>query len=266
MRIGYNLFMGTRTSPASSLGCLVNLLVVGGLLLVVAGGLVIYPLIRDALLPPPAGFGEAPPPLLPTVTPLPFNGQRSSPPPPGLLPETPLLAQGQTVPPAVGTEPVIADTSATIPTRIVIPAIHLDAPIERVGWSLVQGVSMWDIPDHFAAGWLKTSAPLGQPGNTVLDGHHNIAGEVFRYLVNLNPGDLIEVYSNSELFSYTVVAKQILRDRDQPIEIRRQNATWIEPTLDERLTLVTCWPYTNNTHRLIIVAKPINSNPISSSP
>jgi len=38
--------------------------------------------------------------------------------------------------------------------------------------------------------------------------------------------------------------------------VRRQNARWIAPTTDERLTLVTCWPYTGNSHRLIIVAKP----------
>lgn len=26
---------------------------------------------------------------------------------------------------------------------------------------------------------------------------------------------------------------------------------------DERLTFVTCWPYTNNTHRVIVVAEPV---------
>ena len=153
--------------------------------------------------------------------------------------------------------PVITDTALIIPTRITIPSIHLDAPIEPVGWSLVDGISAWDIPNHFAAGWLKTSALPGVPGNTVLDGHHNIAGEVFRYLVDLKPGALIEVYSNDRVFTYTVTVMRILPDRDQPIEVRRQIAEWIQPTSDERLTLVTCWPYTNNTHRLIVVAMPI---------
>jgi sortase A len=41
------------------------------------------------------------------------------------------------------------------------------------------------------------------------------------------------------------------------MEVRIANAKWIQPTSDERLTLVTCWPYTNNTHRLIIVARPL---------
>ncbi len=51
--------------------------------------------------------------------------------------------------------------------------------------------------------------------------------------------------------------RKILPDRGQPDEVRRENARWIQPTEDERITLTTCWPYTSNTHRLIIVAKPL---------
>ena len=246
--------MTTRTSSDPGRGCVINLLTLAGVLFVVAGALFVYPTIRDALQPVPAAFGEDLPPLRPTVTPLPADGQQAT---PATLPETPLLAPNQTLPPAAAVTPNISDPSANIPTRIIIPAIHLDAPIETVGWSQLTGSSVWDIPNHFAAGWLTTSAPLGQSGNTVLDGHHNIADEVFRYLVNLKPGDLIDVYSHDQLFSYEVAAMHILPDRDEPIEVRRQNAQWIQPTLDERLTLVTCWPYTSNTHRLILVARPI---------
>lgn len=236
-------------------GCLINLLAVAGALFIIDAGLLAYPLLRDTFAPPPAAFGEDQPLLRPTVTPLPA-GQTMGPATPALLPETPLLAPDQSPPLPVAAAPAVAD-AMHIPTRIVIPAIDLDAPIETVGWSQVQGVSTWDIPNHFAAGWLKTSAPLGSAGNTVLDGHHNILGEVFRRLVDLTAGDLIDIYAGDQVFVYQVTALHILPDRDQPIEVRRQNALWIQPTLDERLTLVTCWPYTSNTHRLIVVAKPI---------
>ena len=146
------------------------------------------------------------------------------------------------------------------PKRIIIPTIGLNAPIERVGWQVIAGVSQWEVPDHFAAGWLQTTASLGQPGNTVLDGHHNIAGEVFRRLVDLKLGDEIEVDSDGRSFFYKVTAREVLLERDQPREVRLKNALWIQPTTDERLTLVTCWPYTSNTHRLIIVARPIDPN------
>jgi sortase A len=179
---------------------------------------------------------------------------------PDLLPDTSIeTGPDQSAQSPSTAESVTPAPSKNVPTRIVIPAIKLDAPIETVGWSVVQGASVWDIPHHFAAGWLKTSAPLGTVGNTVLDGHHNTGGEVFRYLVNLKEGDLIEAYAGDQVFMYEVTSLHILPDRDQPIAVRRQNALWIAPTLDERLTLVTCWPYTTNTHRLIVVAKPIGS-------
>jgi sortase A len=40
--------------------------------------------------------------------------------------------------------------------------------------------------------------------------------------------------------------------------VRLENASWIAKTSDERLTLVTCWPYDTNTHRLVVVASPVH--------
>ena len=251
--------MTTRTSSDPSLGCAVGLFALAGVLLIIAGGIMAYPLIRDALLPPPASFGEAQPPLRPTVTPLPGESQPPMLATPAVLPETPLLAPGELLPAPITALFSITDSTAKLPTRLVIPAINLDAPIEPVGWGQLNGVNTWNIPDHFAAGWLETSAPWGRPGNTVLDGHHNMAGEVFRHLVDLKAGDVIEVYANDRVKMYEVAALHILLDRDQPLSVRRRNAAWIQPTWDERLTLVTCWPYTSNTHRLIVIAAPIGS-------
>ena len=168
-----------------------------------------------------------------------------------------------TTPPAAASTPSAAGAA---PTRIVIQAIQLDVPVETVGWHVERGASVWDVPNRRAAGWLKTSAPAGQPGNTVLDGHHNIKGEVFRYLVSLKPGDAIDLYAGEKVYHYAVTEKHILPDRDQPLQVRIANAQWIQPTADERLTLVTCWPYTNNTHRLIIVARPVLSASANQTP
>lgn len=229
-----------------------------GLILVIAGVIALIGSTRDTLDAAPANFGEDAPPLRPTVTPLPVPGQIGvTPAPPDDLPEAPLVPIEQALPKLVATPTPIAP-SIHVPTHIVISAIDLDAPIEISGWHTINGVSEWDIPDHFAAGWLKLSAPLGQVGNTVLTGHHNIDGEVFRRLVELKPGDQIIIYSNGEPFFYIVTTRKILRERDQPLAVRLKNAQWIQPTNDERLTLVTCWPYTSNTHRLIIVAQPMD--------
>ena len=146
------------------------LLISAGAILLLAGVISLLPTVsaanEAAAQGAPADFGSDPLPLRPTVTPLPRAGQSqiTSEPEPALLPDTSA--------PAV-TTPVRKPTPVNLvgqnPTRIVIPAIKLDAPVETVGWHTVAGVSQWDVPDTYAAGWLMTSAPLGKPGNT---GHH----------------------------------------------------------------------------------------------
>src|SRR5512136_1048942 len=89
--------MTTRTSSDLGGGCAIGLLALAGVLLIIAGGIMAYPLVRDVLLPP-ATFGEARPLLRPTVTPVPVEGQTTISATPALLPETPLLAPGQTRP------------------------------------------------------------------------------------------------------------------------------------------------------------------------
>ena len=147
-----------------------------------------------------------------------------------------------------------------IPLRLVIPAIELDAPILPSEAEIVQiadnPYQVWHAPDEYAAGWHVSSAPLGVPGNTVLNGHHNIYGEVFKRLVELEQGDEIIVHSENTAFSYKIQNKMILPEKYAPLEERVRNSQWILTSDDERLTIVTCWPYESNTHRLILVASP----------
>lgn len=173
-------------------------------------------------------------------------------------------------PESLSSRPHPSDTlEPEIPVRIVIPVIDLDAPIVPVNpvadklmpqdmQKLQPGqvYLQWPVPDFFAAGWHADSARLGEPGNTVLNGHHNIYGKVFGRLVDLEPGDVILVYSDDSLFTYLITNKMILPEKYQDIDIRMTNAQWILPSQDERLTLITCWPEKSNSHRLIIVAKP----------
>jgi sortase A len=154
-----------------------------------------------------------------------------------------------------------------IPDRLVIEAISLDAPVIPVEYKEIdyqdQVYQQWVAPDEYAAGWHRTSASLGVKGNTVLNGHHNIFDEVFVDLDKIKSGDIIQVYSGNVRFSYVVANTMILEERFQPVETRIGNARWIQPSGDERLTLVTCWPYESNTHRVIVVAIPIGVEDVS---
>lgn len=171
---------------------------------------------------------------------------------------TPTIAPAVTL--EAGPLPTPTPLQGYVPDRIVIPEIGLDAPVIPAKTRLIKYFGkiyeQWVAPDEFAAGWHEGSAMLGLPGNTVLNGHHNEFGEVFGGLVDLKEGDLIEVYSGTKLFVYEVRLKMILRELGEPIEVRYENARWIAPSEDERLTLITCWPKTGNSHRLIIVAFP----------
>ena len=88
-----------------------------------------------------------------------------------------------------------------IPDRIVIDQIGLDAPV-KIAQSINvsvddQEVTQFLVPEESAAGWHEGSASLGVPGNTVISGHHNAFGEVFKDLVDLETGDRITLLSGA---------------------------------------------------------------------
>ena len=145
------------------------------------------------------------------------------------------------------------------PTWIEAPSIHLSAPVVETGLKANASggadIGEWEVPDA-AAGFHRGSALPGHVGNTVISGHNNMGSEVFRYLEDLKVGDEVILYVGDTPYRYRVAEKELVREQGESDEMRRQNARWIAPTDDERLTLVTCWPYTGNSHRLVIVARP----------
>ncbi len=146
------------------------------------------------------------------------------------------------------------------PTRLVIPRLNLEAAVTAIGLEIVknngQSYYQWAVPNAPVVGWHDTSARLGHGGNVVLNGHHNIYGEVFRDLANLEAGDEVVAYAGDVAYRYQVSQVERLRESGEPDAVRLGNARWIEPTAGERLTLITCWPYTGNSHRLVVVARP----------
>ncbi len=228
-------------------------------------------ILPESELPTPTATGTLPrpspsPPPSDTAAPSPSRTPTASPtrtPAPARTRAAPTLAPSLTATsvPTGTPSPTSTVPPPAIPDRILIDAIGLNAPVVPVGQSAVrlegEVYSQWDVPDVFAAGWHQNSAPLGQPGNTVINGHHNIHGEVFRYLVALEPGDVIALEAAGQRYYYLVAQTMTLAEQGQPLDMRRENARWILPTGDERVTLITCWPYSANTHRLVVIAQPV---------
>jgi sortase A len=158
--------------------------------------------------------------------------------------------------------PSLGTQKATTPDRLELPSIGVDTEVVTIGWQLVTQrdgttYSEWEVADN-AAGWHKNSALPGETGNVVLSGHNNIRGAVFRKLYTLGEGDLVYLWAGGQRFTYQVAEVMILEEKFASMEQRRENAKWIQPFDDKRLTLVSCWPETDNTHRVIVVAHQVD--------
>jgi len=168
-----------------------------------------------------------------------------------------------------------------LPARIVIPDLGIDAPVVEMGWKVVEvgGVrrTEWDLSTikNGKAGHLINSALPGEPGNVVISGHHNIEGEVFKNISlawsdegaelqedgitlrsHVLDGRTITIYDTAgREFRYIIEGMYKLPDKNVSEAQRRENARFIAPSSEPILTLVTCWPYNNNTHRIVVVAR-----------
>ena len=153
------------------------------------------------------------------------------------------------------------DALRVLPSRVTIPAIKVNTPVIELGWSTKKTAtgaifSEWEVA-AYAAGWHKNSALPDEPGNVVMSGHNNILGSVFRELDRLKRGDEITVYVGKRAFKYSVEEVLIVPERNATLAQRKVNAQYIEPTEDNRLTLVSCWPRNDNSHRIIVIANPV---------
>lgn len=185
-----------------------------------------------------ADYAEASQLPAPTVTPTPLAGGvlpsgHTPPEEPGSVPiHLRGLVEGAAPPPVA-----IPTPGPEAPTRIVIPAIDVDALI-------VEGDS-WEQLKLGVGHHLNTANP-GERGNMVLSAHDDIYGEIFRYLDDLELGDEVIIYAGEQPYRYTVTAKQIV----EPTEV-----SVMAHTTKPVATLISCYPYMVDTHRIIVVAE-----------
>lgn len=207
-----------------------------------------------------AWAAPAQPLLLPKITPGVISPASSDAPVEPVSASTPARAQPtRPLPAPAPTTHSPNPPAATPPEWLSIPAIDLEINVEQTVWRVVNlhgtQVSTWVVPQN-AAGWHENSALPGQGSNVVISGHHNRGAEVFRNLAEVEVGDNLILRAGGRDYRYTITDRLILPELGAPEAQRQQNGQWILPTLTERVTLVTCWPYQGNSHRLIVVAKP----------
>jgi len=152
------------------------------------------------------------------------------------LPDTqPTSVEAESSPTATSKAEVVileGDTRACL----VISHINVNAPI-------VQGDTWEDLKQ--GVGTHEGSVAPGQAGNLVLSAHNDVYGEIFRDLHKLEPGDTVTVHWEQDIYTYRVRQVEIV----EPTRI-----DLIEQTEEPILTLITCYPYLLDTHRVIVIA------------
>jgi LPXTG-site transpeptidase (sortase) family protein len=162
--------------------------------------------------------------------------------------------------------------AASTMSRVVIPAIGVDAKTIEVGWEVQQQngqqVAVWQVAEY-AVGHHKGSANPGEGSNIVLAGHVGGYGKVFLDLFYAAPGDEVLLYSQGQQYRYIVQERLLVDEEGAAPEQRAANARYIEPTGHEVLTLVTCWPPTGAERfrqRVIVRALPAGPQPAEAAP
>lgn len=122
---------------------------------------------------------------------------------------------------------------------LVIDKIDLKLPI-------LEGASEENM--KYAAAHMEETSPFGEIGNAAVAAHRvRKKGRLFNRLDELSVGDEIIVNQQGEQYLYTVF--KISRVEPTDVSVLNRNDK------DKILTLITCDPIVNPTHRLIVHAK-----------
>jgi sortase A len=151
--------------------------------------------------------------------------------------------------PPVGTELPRPTETAALSRAVVNHNEKLIATIQidSIGLKLpiLEGATQSNM--KFAAAHMTETTPLGQIGNAAIAAHRaRTKGRLFNRLDEVEIGDEIVIHASGEKYIYTVFRKTIVEPTD--VSVLNHNDK------DQILTLITCDPIVNATHRLIVQA------------
>jgi sortase A len=122
--------------------------------------------------------------------------------------------------------------------KLEINKIDLTIPI-------MEGASQANL--KVAAGHLKGTSPVGESGNSAIAAHRSYTyGKQFNRLPEVEVGDTIRVVTKDKKFTYRIIDEMIVLPDD--LSVLKKDAS------ESTLTLITCHPMKNPTHRYIVKA------------
>ncbi|HYF65388.1 MAG TPA: sortase [Herpetosiphonaceae bacterium] len=140
-----------------------------------------------------------------------------------------------------GSQAAPAQPRQSTVSRIQIPKIAVDSKVIEVGWTVENEVAVWQVA-KYAVGQHRGSANPGEGSNTVLAGHVGGSAPVFQRLIEVAPGDQVILTSAGQQFLYVVREVQRVQEVGVSDEQRLANAAYMDPTAEEMVTIITCWP------------------------
>jgi sortase A len=137
------------------------------------------------------------------------------------------------------TRPVIARPPQTDDTALLV-----NIPKLGIEQTIVQG-SDWEALKQGVGQVLNGYDPANETGNVALTAHNDIYGELFRDIDQLAPGDQFQIQTRDQVYLYEVTGSEVVEPTDVHVLQSQGKAT---------ATLISCYPYRVNSHRMIVYA------------
>lgn len=155
--------------------------------------------------------------------------------------------------PIIGMHEALPASYIRIPSLGVVSPITVAAqtnPMENKDWSVIrkaltQGVALSYTTPAFG------DANLAFITGHSSDGYPHAYASVFAPLGQIKPGDTFEIRVDGQVYTYTVVTKDVFA----PTDIQRFTQLASSDSSKQRVVLVTCWPVLTTRNRLIVVGE-----------
>jgi len=105
----------------------------------------------------------------------------------------------------------------------------------------------YDVVPSYGVTRFAYSVPFGVPGTTMVYGHDDMYGSIFRYLALLRPGDVVQVATAHHRFTYVVRSVSTV----SPTDVGMLTVPRARPTL----ALISCTPFWVDSQRVVVIAQ-----------
>jgi sortase A len=157
-----------------------------------------------------------------------------------------------------------ADTIDIAPERFDVatgqPFAFITIPAFGPGWkfTLIQGTALAQL--NLSPGHVPGTQWPGQVGNFAVAGHRVTSGNPFWSLPSLRPGDLVDIHTQLNDYTYRVTGKQLVPPTDTAVLDAVPGRPGQRPAR-RLITLITCDPAWTGTHRVIVTGVLVAATP-----